>query len=225
MAGDTVTLAEGRIQFQRGPFAARAELFEVWTEKVDVRSYYVEISRMLGRHFQLAAQYENGDLTLLPGDNSVPPPLREHESIGGGVNYWFKPGLVLKLDLYRVEGNMYSRPSDSIVKYLTGTLETRNTVFVLGTQFSFWTRGCHMIPAEPGVVATVRRTLTGIEILDVTVGGDMHAIGRGLVQAGALATENPGCVIGLATHATSDVRAALTISARLRPLIRSFRSA
>jgi hypothetical protein len=67
----------------------------------------------------------------------VPPPLRDHESIGAALNFWFSPEFVIKLNAYHVEGNLLNRPKNSIVKYLTGTLETSSNVVVFGAQFSF----------------------------------------------------------------------------------------
>jgi hypothetical protein len=137
VVGDEATFVNGRLQYQRGGFAARAELFEVFTEKADVESWYVEVSQRVARHWQLAVQYEKTGLTLLPGDNSVPPPLRRHESIGAALNFWLTPGFVVKLNAYRVDGNLLNRPRGAIVSYLTGTLDPRTSVFVLGSQFSF----------------------------------------------------------------------------------------
>jgi hypothetical protein len=134
---DDATLLNGRLQYQRKGLAARAELFKVFTDKADVGSWYVEVSQKFLKRWQLAAQYEKSDLALLPGDNSVPPPLRDHESIGAALNFWFSPEFVIKLNAYHVEGNLLNRPKNSIVKYLTGTLETSSNVVVFGAQFSF----------------------------------------------------------------------------------------
>ena len=135
--GDTATFLNGRLQYQRGKFTGRAEIFQALTDRADVGSWYLEVSHKLTKRWQLAAQYEKGNITLLPGDNSVPPPLRVHESIGGAWNFWFTPEFVIKLNAYHVDGNMLTRPEGAIVKYLTGTLDTKTNVVVLGTQFSF----------------------------------------------------------------------------------------
>ena len=135
--GDEGTFANGRLQYQRGGLTARAEYFGVFTEKADVRSWYAEVSQKLIWRLQLAAQYENTDLSLLPGDNSLPPPLRVHESVGVALNFWLNPNFVVKLNGYHVEGNLLNRPPGAIVSYLKGTLETKTNVLVLGTQFSF----------------------------------------------------------------------------------------
>ena len=137
ITGKDATFANGRLQYQRGGFTARAEIFKVFTERADVRSYYVEVSQKFLRHWQLAAQYENADIALLPGDDSLPPPLKEHESIGAALNFWVTPNFVIKLNGYHVEGSMLNRPMGAIVKYLQGTLDTRSNVVVVGTQFSF----------------------------------------------------------------------------------------
>ena len=137
ITGRDATFANARLQYQRGGFTARSEYFAVWTPGADVDSYYVEVSQRFLRHWQLAAQYENADITLQPGDNTLPPPLKQHESIGGALNFWITRDLVIKLNVYHVEGSMLNRPPGAIVRYLEGTLDTKTNVFVLGTQFSF----------------------------------------------------------------------------------------
>jgi hypothetical protein len=137
ITGEDATFLNGRLQYQRGGFTARSELFKVYTEKADVTSYYVEVSQKLFKRFQIAAQYENSDIALLPGDNTLPPPLRVHRSYGLALNYWITPDLVVKLNGYHVEGNMLNRPHGAIVSFLKGTLEQETNVLVLGTQFSF----------------------------------------------------------------------------------------
>jgi hypothetical protein len=135
--GPDATFVNGRLQYQRGRFVARAELFEVYTKYAGVQSFYAEVSQRFFKHWQLALQYEKSDLSLLPGDESVPPPMRRHESLGGALNFWVKPSLVVKLNLYHVDGNLLTRPANAIVSYLTHTLQTQTNVLVLGTQFSF----------------------------------------------------------------------------------------
>lgn len=137
ITGRDATFANARLQYLRGGFTARSEYFAVFTPGADVGSYYVEVSQRFLKHWQLAAQYENADITLQPGDNTLPPPLKRHESIGGALNFWITRDLVVKLNLYHVEGSMLNRPPDAIVRYLEGTLDTKTNVFVLGTQFSF----------------------------------------------------------------------------------------
>jgi hypothetical protein len=137
VTGPDATFVNGRLQYQRGGFTARSEYFKVYTDKADVTSYYVEVSQKLFKHFQIAAQYENSDIALLPGDNTLPPPLQVHESYGLALNFWITPNLVVKLNGYHVEGNMLNRPMGAIVSFLKGTLESETNVLVLGTQFSF----------------------------------------------------------------------------------------
>jgi hypothetical protein len=137
VTGEDATFVNGRVQYQRGGFAARGEYFNVFTQYADVRSYYVEVSQRFLKHLQLAAQYENSGIELLPGDNSLPPPMKVHESFGLALNFWITPDLVVKLNGYHVEGNMLNRPMGAIVSYLQGTLESETNVLVLGTQFSF----------------------------------------------------------------------------------------
>ncbi len=134
---DTATFVNLRAQYQKDRVGARAEWFAALTRSADVKSFYVEASYKLDRHWQLAAQYENSDIVLLPGDESVPEPLRRHESVGLALNYWVSPELVLKLNGYRVDGNMIAQPLGAGLRAAMGTIEEPTNVVVVGAQFSF----------------------------------------------------------------------------------------
>jgi len=121
----------------RGSFGLRSEWFRVDTRDADLDTFYVEASYRLTKHWQLAGQYETMSLTLLPGDDSVPDPLDRSESIGAALNYWFSPGFVLKLNGYRVDGNLIAQSRQPVIDYILGTLEETTYVVVFGTQFSF----------------------------------------------------------------------------------------
>lgn len=134
---ESATFVNARVQYQKGSFAARAEFFEAFARDADVRDFYVEGSYKLGPHWQLAAQYEKGDILLNPGDESVPAPIREHESFGLALNYWVSPEFVLKLNAYAIDGNMIARPTAAGLRAALGTIEGSTQVVVLGAQFSF----------------------------------------------------------------------------------------
>jgi hypothetical protein len=133
----TATFVNARAQYQHGPLAARAEWFAALADGADVKSYYVESSWRIAKHWQLAAQYERSNIVLNPGDTSVPQPLTHHESIGLGVNYWWSPRLVIKLDAYHVNGNMIARPQFAGLRAVLGTIDQSTTAVVAGAQFAF----------------------------------------------------------------------------------------
>jgi hypothetical protein len=134
---DNATFLNARAQYQRGAFAARAEWFGALADAADVKSYYLESSYKIARHWQVAAQYENSRIVLPAGDTSVPDPLRHHESVGLGLNYWVSPKLVVKLNGYRLEGNMITRPQAAGLRAVLGTIDESTTAVVAGVQFSF----------------------------------------------------------------------------------------
>ena len=88
-------------------------------------------------HWQIAGQYEKSNLTLNPGDTSVPEPLQRHESIGLALNYWVSPNLALKLNGYSIDGNLIARPTEAGLRAFLGTLDDSTTAIVVGAQFSF----------------------------------------------------------------------------------------
>jgi hypothetical protein len=134
---DNSTHLNARAQYQREAFGARAEWFGVLADDADVKSFYVEASYKLGRHWQVAGQYETSKIVLRDGDDSIPEPIRRHQSFGLAVNYWLRPELVLKLNAYRVDGNMIARPGQAGLRAALGTINEKTSVVVAGAQFSF----------------------------------------------------------------------------------------
>lgn len=134
---EKATFVNARVQYQKDAVAARAEFFEAFARGADVRGFYVEASYKLGRHWQLAAQYEKSDILLNAGDESVPEPIRNHESIGLALNFWVSPEFVIKLNGYSVDGNMIARPDLAGLRAALGTIDGSTGVVVLGAQFSF----------------------------------------------------------------------------------------
>jgi hypothetical protein len=125
-----------RAQFQHKAFATRAEWFAVLADDADVKSFYVEASYKLGR-WQLAGQYETSKIVLPQGDDSIPEPIRRHESFGLALNYWVSPEFALKLNAYRLDGNMIARPTLAGLRAALGTINEKTSVVVAGAQFSF----------------------------------------------------------------------------------------
>lgn len=131
------TLVNGRAQYQRSGFAARAEYFGAFTDDADLRSWYVEASYKFLTHWQLAAQYERSKIVLANGDTSIPDTLLKHSSFGLGLDFWVSPEFVLKLNGYAVDKNMIARPADAGLQAALGTIDTTTAVVVVGAQFSF----------------------------------------------------------------------------------------
>jgi hypothetical protein len=134
---DAATFVNARAQYQRNALAGRAEWFAALADSADVKNFYAEASYKLGQHWQLAAQYEKASIALEAGDDSVPAPLRRHESFGLALDYWVNPNFVLKLNGYAVDGNMLVRPDSAGLRAALGTIDESTTVFIIGTQFSF----------------------------------------------------------------------------------------
>jgi hypothetical protein len=127
-----------RAQYQKGALAARAEYFRGSSDSHEgVESYYFEASERLFGKWQLAAQYEHSRILLEQGDESVPEMLRRHESLGLALNFWVSPEFVLKLNGYRVKGNMVARPENPGLAVALGGIEDKTGVLLLGAQFSF----------------------------------------------------------------------------------------
>ncbi len=127
-----------RGQYQKGPFAARAEFFKGSSESSEgVESWYAEASYRFLKKWQLAAQYERSKILVPEGDTSIPETLTRSESLGLALNFWVSPEFVLKLNGYSVDGNMVARPENAGLAAVLGTIEEKTGVLVLGAQFSF----------------------------------------------------------------------------------------
>ena len=53
------------------------------------------------------------------------------------MNYWFDPGLVVKLSVHAVDGNRFAQPAVLDDALLNGTLKRSTLATILGMQFSF----------------------------------------------------------------------------------------
>jgi hypothetical protein len=135
---ESANLYNLRAQYQAGPFAARAEYFRGMADTDEgIESWYAEASWRFLRKWQVAGQYEHSEILLAEGEASVPETLRRHESFGLALNYWVSPEFVLKLNGYRVDGNMIARPENPGLAAVLGTIEEKTGVLLLGAQFSF----------------------------------------------------------------------------------------
>src|SRR5262249_53674766 len=73
--------------------------------------FYAEAAYRIGRHVQLAAQYDHLTTELPGADVSSAPSLLDHKEAVVGLNYWISPALVLKASYHHVDGNRFAGPS------------------------------------------------------------------------------------------------------------------
>ena len=88
--------------------------------------------------WQLAASYDWYENKTLETVERSPAAFVKHDAVGVALNYWASPNLVLKLNYYRVDGNVFAKPTETSLQHaMAGTLEEKTDVVILGTQFSF----------------------------------------------------------------------------------------
>jgi|GEM_PF-876989 len=105
---------------------------------------YLELAYKLTEHWELAGRYDKWDLTFpgtdfstLPG---ILPQLLKHKEVAFGINYWFTPSFVVRLDFHKVDGNRFAfvdTPDQVLEALTTNTLDDTTQLVVLGAQFSF----------------------------------------------------------------------------------------
>lgn len=110
----------------------------------EVDSGYAEASYRIGEHWQVAARWDQLEVTL-PGTNlsrlpKIFPQLLEHQETTLGLNYWFSPNFVVRGSYQMTDGNRFAFPetSDEVkVALATGLLDRKTNMFLFGAQFSF----------------------------------------------------------------------------------------
>lgn len=110
----------------------------------NVDSAYIETSYRIGEHWQVAARWDQLEVTL-PGTNlsrlpKIFPQLLEHREAALGLSYWFSPNFVVRGSYQHTDGNRFAFPetSDEVKKALaTGILEPKTKSILIGAQFSF----------------------------------------------------------------------------------------
>jgi hypothetical protein len=126
-------------------FAIRSEWGHLKNgEDFNVDGGYVETSYRIGAHWQVAARWDQLDVTL-PGVNlsrlpKIFPQLLEHRELALGVNYWFSPNFVVRGSYQRADGNRFAFPetSDEVKAALaSGNLDRGTDMILVGAQFSF----------------------------------------------------------------------------------------
>ena len=132
-------------EYTRGPFAIRSEFGHLKNgQDFNVDAGYLETSYRLGAHWQLAARWDQLDVTL-PGTNlarlpKIFPQLLEHREAALGVSYWFSPNFVVRGSYQRISGNRFAFPetTEQVQAALaSGVLDRSTDMLMVGAQFSF----------------------------------------------------------------------------------------
>ncbi len=124
------------LQYTGERFSARAEYFFYYEQNYErTHTAYVEGAWFLTKKVQVGARVELYRLELAQSDlNSS---LFDHKEMAATVNYWFEPGLVVKLSVHAVNGNRFAQPLLLDDAILNGALKRRTLATILGMQFSF----------------------------------------------------------------------------------------
>jgi hypothetical protein len=132
-------------EYARNRFAVRSEWGHLKNgSDFNVDAGYIETSYRIDDHWQVAARWDQVDVTL-PGTNlgnlpAIFPQLLEHREAALGVSYWFSPNFVVRGSYQRTEGNRFAFPetSDEVKAALaTGILDDSTDMILVGAQFSF----------------------------------------------------------------------------------------
>ena len=135
----------GHVEYALDRFAIRSEVGHLKNgDDFNVDSGYIETSYRLIDNWQIAARWDQLDVTL-PGTNlsrlpKIFPQLLDHREAALGLNYWFSPNMVVRGSFHRVDGNRFAFPDTSaeVVSALTtGVLDRKTNMIVIGAQFSF----------------------------------------------------------------------------------------
>jgi hypothetical protein len=100
---------------------------------------YVEVSYRFGPHWQVALLGDASQVSLSEAPDPVAPSFNQHLEGAVGLNYWVNPGLVFKLAVHHVEGNLLASPEPEEFADLVANdeLVTSTNLFQAGVQFSF----------------------------------------------------------------------------------------
>jgi hypothetical protein len=145
-SGARETAIGGHAEYSKGPGLLRVEYGTILNEPlVRFDCFYAEGSYKVYKGLQLAARYDLWDGKVKDRatiEQFVPWVLKiqHNRDIGLGVNYWFNPAFVAKVNYHFVHGNRYAMPaSDQVLTDLptTGQIKPDTKMLVLGAQFSF----------------------------------------------------------------------------------------
>jgi hypothetical protein len=128
------------VQYVGDKFSARAEYFffyengDLVIDQLRQHTAYLETAYFITTQIQLGIRGEVYRLRLL---NGVRSSLLDHHELAATFNYWFTPGLVVKLSVHAIDGNRFANPASLDDALLAGGLNRYTTALVIGTQFSF----------------------------------------------------------------------------------------
>jgi hypothetical protein len=132
-------------EYTRNKFAIRSEFGHLKNgSDFNVDAGYVETSYRITEHWQVAARWDQIDVSL-PGTNlsklpKIFPQLLDHREAALGLSYWFSPNFVVRGSYQRTEGNRFAFPetSDEVKAALSsGKLDRSTDMILIGAQFSF----------------------------------------------------------------------------------------
>lgn len=128
------------VEYLGDALSVRAEVAhrEGGIDELEIDSAYLEVAYRIGEHWQVAARWDEADLTVGREPGRVPAPsLLEHEDLALGVNYWFSPGFVWKLAYHQVDGNLFAIPGRNPEILERQPLAAETDLVQIGVQFSF----------------------------------------------------------------------------------------
>jgi hypothetical protein len=133
-------VAGAHVEYLAGPWSVRSEYaHETVKDDLIVDGFYGELAYHINPHWQAAVQYNHLTSELPEVPDPVAPSLLDHEEFAVGLNYWFSPAFVLKLEYHHVDGNRFAGPSPD--EYATlipaGQLNPKTDLVQFGAQFSF----------------------------------------------------------------------------------------
>ncbi len=110
----------------------------------EVDGGYLEVAWKFRKNWQIATRWDEASVTL-PGFDfeEVPgifPQLLDHRDLGVGLNYWFRPDLVVRASYHQVKGNRYAFPETTeevLTALATNELDDTSNLLIVGAQFSF----------------------------------------------------------------------------------------
>jgi len=128
-------------EYTKEALSVRSEyMHEEVKDDLDSSGSYLEVSYRLTDHWQAAAEVGRLRISFFGVDPGGPAKnLTEHDESALGLNYWFESGLVVKLNYFWVDGNLYSHPAAAELPAImaAGTLHPRDHLWLAGAQFSF----------------------------------------------------------------------------------------
>ncbi len=123
----------GSIEYLKDKVSLRSEVLLTRGYEVDDTGY-VEAAYKITPHWQVAGTYE---YLKFKKPSAPVETLDKHRAWGAGLNYWYNPHVVFKLDYYRVKYTRAARPADAVNRALAGTIQPDTDVVIGGIQFAF----------------------------------------------------------------------------------------